>query len=536
MDAGLAYAFAQAVRTLGPSWHADFKAGRLSFGGSGGRLQAVLSAAGSAELLKPLADRARSGAASPEALRALAAAGGPAELALVLEKTDDPQALEEILARKLKPEGDPAPALRRLLRGERTRRVAVLLAGDWRVESLRDEVAVHAADASLRRPVLETLARLGDPLNVYVSHASPEIRRDAVAALATVDPAKAAPAAPAVFSGDADPGDVVAAFLSRSGGAELLAASLKDAAVGKDAARLALRAMGSAGREDRALWELFQKAAGLDGKPIPHSADLARELAAEAREQGDPVRGERIFRGAVTNCVSCHAIGGAGGRTGPELGEVGTALPPDMLVEAVLWPQRAVKENFTASLLQLDDDRIVQGYRVREDKEALYVRDPASERIDRYPKARVKRQKDVGSLMPEGVVQGLTRQELRDLVRFLMELGRPGPWQVTASPRVRGWEVLARPGPEAAWAFRPATVAGELPLEELRHGRARFAVDLPRASRVRIVLDPREGLEAVLNGTPLGAEPVDLPAGRSVVELRILPGRTSPVRAEVLIN
>ena len=510
MDPVLGYAFAQSVRTLAPRWHEEFKAGRVTFGGNGARLQMVLAAAGSADLLKPLVAQAKAGTASPDALKALAAVGGPAELALVLETSSDAGVLQEVLARRLKPEGEPAPSLRRLLGVPASRGLAVRMAGEWGVVALKEEIRAAAAETSLRRAALEALARMGDPLTGFEG---PE----AVAALAAVDPAKAAKLAAPVFSGDADPSDVVAAFLSKSGGAEALLWALKDAAIGKDAARLALRAMGSLGRDDRALWELFQKAAGLDGKPIAHSAELVKELAAEARSDGDPVRGERIFRGAVTNCVSCHAIGGAGGRTGPELGEVGTALPPDMLVEALLWPQRAVKENFTASLLQLDDDRIVQGYRVREDKDSLYVRDPASERIDRYPRSKVKRTKDVGSLMPEGVVQGLTRAELRDLLRFLMELGRPGPWQVVASPRVRHWEILVRPGPEPVWAYRPARVAGDLPIEELPHGRARVFAEPSQRLKLPDGLEPRR---------------VDV-GGRTAVELVLPSGYAGPLFAEL---
>ena len=46
------------------------------------------------------------------------------------------------------------------------------------------------------------------------------------------------------------------------------------------------------------------------------------------------------------------------------------------------------------------------------------------------------------SLMPEGLADALTRGELVDLVRFLSELGKVGPYSVSKARLVRRWQVL----------------------------------------------------------------------------------------------
>src|SRR5207244_5264609 len=46
------------------------------------------------------------------------------------------------------------------------------------------------------------------------------------------------------------------------------------------------------------------------------------------------------------------------------------------------------------------------------------------------------------SLMPDGLVDYLTRAELVDLVRFLSELGKVGPHAVSKARLVRRWQVL----------------------------------------------------------------------------------------------
>jgi len=69
-------------------------------------------------------------------------------------------------------------------------------------------------------------------------------------------------------------------------------------------------------------------------------------------------------------------------------------------------------------------------------------------------KARIEEQKQSASLMPAGLVDDLTDQELADLVRFLSELGKQGAYAPSTTPYVRTWEVL-EPGPAASqWVAR----------------------------------------------------------------------------------
>ena len=173
---------------------------------------------------------------------------------------------------------------------------------------------------------------------------------------------------------------------------------------------------------------------------------------------------------------------------GPELGEVGTALPADLLIESVLWPNRQVKENFTATLVATVDGRILQGYKVREDKEVLVLRDPAADRSETIPIKKIERRKDIGSVMPEGIVRGLTRQELRDLIRFLMELGRPGPFAVGHEQVIRAYEVKTATG----WVPKIALVSGILPLEEIPLGEVRFKVEVPAGRKAGLSIQGGE--------------------------------------------
>ena len=76
------------------------------------------------------------------------------------------------------------------------------------------------------------------------------------------------------------------------------------------------------------------------------------------------------------------------------------------------------------------------------------------------PADQIKSRKDGGSLMPAGLADPLTHQEFVDLVRFLSELGKPGPYAVTDAPVVRRWRVLD-PVPESAAADQAKFPAGD---------------------------------------------------------------------------
>jgi hypothetical protein len=142
--------------------------------------------------------------------------------------------------------------------------------------------------------------------------------------------------------------------------------------------------------------------------------------------------------------------------------------------------------------------------------------------------------------MPDGTVDTLTRQELVDLVRFLSELGKVGPYAVGQRQLARRWEALL-PTPEAlhqirrtsfdtaasdhpALQWEPAysTVAGQLPLDDLpflenptyvtrqqdnRTTFLRCRLDVSSAGTVRLRIASPRHLRLWINGKPRPLQP-----------------------------
>lgn len=147
-------------------------------------------------------------------------------------------------------------------------------------------------------------------------------------------------------------------------------------------------------------------------------------LAKEAREKGNAQRGAEIYRRAELACMACHRVGNEGGLLGPDLNNVGSAQPLDFIIGAVLDPQREIKEGFEARELKLKNGSTAVGFRRAAESGEVALFDAAAQRELKWPRGEVMEDRPAGSLMPAGLVDRLSREELRDLFRYLGELGK----------------------------------------------------------------------------------------------------------------
>jgi len=163
-------------------------------------------------------------------------------------------------------------------------------------------------------------------------------------------------------------------------------------------------------------------AAGLMQRPAPQP-DPAALVKAALQQPGDVQRGRALFRDpAGLACLACHRVQGDGGGIGPDLSGIGTQLDPGGLAEAILWPNKAVREGYDVALIELDDGESVAGM-VRSETPAEIIVQPAAGDPIRIPKHRVRHREATGrSLMPEGLGTGLTPEAFADLIAYLASL------------------------------------------------------------------------------------------------------------------
>jgi putative heme-binding domain-containing protein len=396
--------------------------------------------------------------------------------------------------RKLRPSGE-LDAIAGLIdaEDESLRLSAIDAAGAWQITGLRDRLVERATadDTTVveRRALLSAVAAMGgDSTSAILSLCKggpAALRLAAIEALTALDVQSASAELVSLMRQEsaADPSMAVVALLDRNGGAASLTEALSEQKLPADTAKLAVRAVRSVARQEPALVAALSAAGGITGGVAVLSPSELAAIVDEVASRGDAKRGEAVFRRAEQACLKCHSIAGAGGRVGPDLVSIGASAQVDYLVESILQPNAKIKENYH-SLLVVADGRITSGIRVRETDQELVLRD-VEDREVAIPLDAIELKKDGDSLMPVGLADSLTRAELVDLVRFLSELGKVGPYAASSAPIARRWEALT-PSPAAAalvknglpdqvpgndpgmrWGSVYSCVSGELPLEAI---------------------------------------------------------------------
>jgi putative heme-binding domain-containing protein len=461
VDKWLDYALRQSVFVLKPHWLPVFRQGHLStdFAQHPARLEFLVKADGSADTLRVLRELLTSKEVEPKTresfLNILAETGDANDLATLLNEATftrdgahDAATHARVLGvlekasrvRNLRPAGDIGAALLKLWQAshDSSSRIGVLrLATLWRVKQMEE----GALDAAFRTPAddelrlagatglaaiggtnaMKYLDELAGPTRTAGEHVA------AAVGFSSLDLKRAAEIAADVLSKDAQGVSVpqlLPAVLHRKRGASLLGEAMRNQPPSRDAARAALRFMSSTGREDKDLLAVFNAAAGVSSEPLKATPEWVGQLVAEVRERGDAARGREVFRRTDLNCLACHTVGAEGGTTGPDLNAIGSGQPLEFIIGAVLEPNREVKENYESIEVTMKDGESYTGYRVRSDDTELAMRDVARNQIVRLRRDQIASQAERGSLMPSGLVDHLTRVELRDLFRYLSELGK----------------------------------------------------------------------------------------------------------------
>ncbi len=136
-----------------------------------------------------------------------------------------------------------------------------------------------------------------------------------------------------------------------------------------------------------------------------------------AEKPGDPARGKIV----AAVCQACHLMGPSGGNIGPNLSGVG-AMGTEAILRNVLQPNAAMENGYRIYRVELTNGDIVDALYVSEDKDAVVIRLPGVDdrRIARKDIRSTKYLRR--SLMPEGLLDTFTPEQVSDLFVFLKTL------------------------------------------------------------------------------------------------------------------
>jgi putative heme-binding domain-containing protein len=142
------------------------------------------------------------------------------------------------------------------------------------------------------------------------------------------------------------------------------------------------------------------------------------ELLASLKD-GDIRRGQSIFNSEKAACASCHAIGYLGGDLGPDLTRIGQVRTERDLLEAIVYPSMSFVRSYEPVVVVTTDGELHSGVLRSDASDAVVLgagagvelRIARQDVVDMYP--------DTVSVMPGGLDEQLTAQELADLLAFL---------------------------------------------------------------------------------------------------------------------
>lgn len=575
MDENLDFSLWNAMRKLQPVWLPQARNDPHFFGDNLSYLFYAIRSVQVEEAIQPLERLWKEGNVPPEyqaeALELLAERGNAAMLAEVLGAAiqlaeSDRSGGSRVLAalgqaasqRQVIPSGNLEGFIPLFQNSSQSvQSAAIRLAGLWKlspaVPELRALLEGDRAKEELLNAAVGALVGIGsrEALGTLSELAESELplstRMTVAAGYATAEPDRAVELVVKLLEslGEQDDGSaLVVPYITKKEGPGVLADALASAQINTQVATQSLRRVSTASIDTSALQAALQKAGGIEPVNMILSEEEMAEMVQFVESEGDPVRGEWVYRRENLLCMTCHAIGGSGGSLGPDLTSIGASAPVDYLIDSMLQPGKQIKEGFHVIMVTKKDGTVAAGKLAFENETTITLQDPADQMIE-IPKSEVQsREMSPVSLMPPGLTASLRKDEFADLIKFMSRLGKEGDFNVGPERFVRTFRYLddndgdqgyadmvrhkpmvfvTSDDPRMIWLPGYAMTSGVIPLQELsqlrRQGKEnyhylKFNLDVKSAGDAILSFNSSEELRVFV-----GEQEVEVVTDRTPVRL-----------------
>ncbi len=135
--------------------------------------------------------------------------------------------------------------------------------------------------------------------------------------------------------------------------------------------------------------------------------------------EGDPGRGKTVFE---ASCQSCHQVDGKGVDFGPKLSEIGSKLPREAQFVSILHPDAGISFGYEGYIVKMKDGSTNVGIIASKTETDLDLKTPGGNVLKLKLNEVASQERLENSLMPAGLENAMTAEELVDLVAYLMSL------------------------------------------------------------------------------------------------------------------
>ena len=222
--------------------------------------------------------------------------------------------------------------------------------------------------------------------------------------------------------------DAVATLASRSAwGLKLMDAVAAGTVATADIPAETVRQLGDL--RDPKLLEAIAKSWGqIRATPADRKARIAKTKALVSKAGAfDLAQGRAIYQKV---CAQCHTMYGTGGKVGPELTGSNRANL-DYLLENIHAPSAVITKEYTVSVIEMKNGRVVSGIVKAETPQTLSV--VTANEVLTVPVQDIETRKASDqSMMPDNLLDSLKTAEIRDLVAYLRH---PSQTPIAATPQ-----------------------------------------------------------------------------------------------------
>jgi putative heme-binding domain-containing protein len=133
----------------------------------------------------------------------------------------------------------------------------------------------------------------------------------------------------------------------------------------------------------------------------------------------NPIAGKKVYSNI---CAVCHTVNKEGNDFGPPLSEIGSKYPKEGLLASIVHPSEGIGFGYEGWNIELKDGSSLTGIMASKTADEIELKlAGGTRRAIKQSEIQSKKQLDI-SLMPEGLYQGLSTQEMADLLEYLSSL------------------------------------------------------------------------------------------------------------------
>lgn len=143
--------------------------------------------------------------------------------------------------------------------------------------------------------------------------------------------------------------------------------------------------------------------------------------------RGDATRGREVFQ---KNCASCHRVADIGTSVGPDISDTLTKSREQLLTD-ILDPSRAIDNNYVTYVVRTRSGQVFSGFIAQQTSTSLTLRRGENQEDTVLREDIEEIRSSELSVMPGNLEQGITVEEMADLLEFLKN------WREAGTPQRR---------------------------------------------------------------------------------------------------